>query len=73
MQHDAAVDRDRLAAHAEVAAPHAAVAQQLRDDPLGGVDRDREADRLGAADDRGVDADDLAARVRAAARPSCRG
>ena len=63
-EHDAAVEREGLAADPEVAAEHPAVLHQLRDDLGGDVDRDREADRLRAADDRGVDADHLAARVQ---------
>jgi hypothetical protein len=67
--HDPALQRDILAAKADVAAFDPAKAEQLGRDELGGVAGDGEADSLGRTDDRGVDADDLAAAVdeRAAA------
>ena len=52
-----------IAGNAEPGAAHAAVLQDLRQHVLGGVGGDREADALRAHDDRGVDADHLAARV----------
>ena len=66
---DAERDGDVAGVQAEVAADHPAVLHQLRQDVLGHVDRDGEADALGRLDDGRVDADDPAAAVheRAAA------
>src|SRR5205823_14738769 len=62
-------DRHAAAVQAEVAADDAAVLDELRQQVLGRVDRDREADALGGQDDGRVDADHLAPAVheRAAA------
>ena len=49
--------------HADVAARHAAALPELRQDRRRAVDRHGEADVARARADRGVDADDLAARV----------
>jgi hypothetical protein len=60
------VGRHLLDHHAEPAARDVALVLQLRDDLVREVDRDREADAdvaAAAAEDRGVDADDLALRV----------
>ena len=57
------LDRPRLSHDAEIGAAHATSGKQLAHDPLGGIDRDREADALGRANDRGVDADDARPRV----------
>ena len=54
---------DRLADHADVAAPNASVPNETRRDKLRRVRRDRETNSLRASDDRRVDADDLGARV----------
>jgi hypothetical protein len=51
-QHQPAVQRGIAAGHAEQAAPHAAMPQQLRDHPVGDVDRHRKADRLRPGDER---------------------
>ena len=70
---------DRQRAHAQEAAVHAPGLLELREDLLGGVDRDREADAEVAAAaaaaglDLRVDADHAARRRRSAGRPSCRG
>src|SRR5207253_1415684 len=53
----AARERAVLAGDAEVAAAHAADGHELPEDPLRGVDRDAEAQALGAQDHRRVDAD----------------
>ena len=58
----AARDGRLLRRDADVGAPHAAVPHQLAEHEVRGVGRDREADALRALDDRGVDADHLAAR-----------
>ena len=58
--HDAARQRHVLSGDADIAAAHPALADQPRGDELDGSRRDREADALRHADDRGVDADDLA-------------
>ena len=63
-EHDATVERDRLAGDAEVPRRTRPCCSSCGMTQLRGVDRDREADRLRAADDRGVDADHLAARVQ---------
>jgi len=47
---------------ADEGAPHAAEADDLRDDEIGGVGGDREGNALRAVDHGGVDADDLAGR-----------
>jgi hypothetical protein len=47
----------------EIAANHAPVLHQLRQDVLGHVDGDRKADALGRHDNRGVDANDPAPAV----------
>ena len=60
---DAFVDGDVLPGHADVAAPDAALLDQPAGDELGRLAADGEADALRRGDDRGVDADDLAARV----------
>src|SRR5213075_2590809 len=60
---DAAMQRHALPGHADVAARHAAVAHQPRGDEDGGVDADGETDALRPHDHRGIDADDVAARV----------
>ena len=57
---DAAEERHVLSGDAEIAAPHAAVAQERRQDGVDRVDGDREAQPLAAGDDRGVHADDCA-------------
>ena len=54
---------DRLADHADVAAPHASVPNQSGRDELRGVGRNRETNTLRAGDDRGVHADDLGAGI----------
>ena len=51
-----------LSSDADVTATDPAVRDQVGDDPLGGVDRDGEADALAAEDDRRVDANDFAGR-----------
>ena len=61
-QRDAARDRRRRRADADIGAAHAPVTRDLAGDEMGGVGGDREADALRAHDDRGVDADDLAGR-----------
>ena len=58
--HDAARQRHVLPGDADIAAPHPALADQPRGDKLDRRRRDRKADTLRHADDRGVDADDLA-------------
>ena len=55
-------DRRGLRGDADEGAAHAAVADQFAEDEARGVAGDGEADALRAGDDRGVDADDLAAR-----------
>ena len=60
---EAAGQRDVLAGDADPAAADAAVEQELGGDEFGGVDADGEAEALRGHDGRGVDADDLAARV----------
>ena len=55
--------RRGLRGDADEAAPHTAVQDQLAEHELRGVARDREADALRAADDRGIDTDHLAARI----------
>src|SRR5258708_2858650 len=54
---------NRLPADADPSPLHPALADQLRNDDVGSADRNREADALRSGDDRGVDADDVAARV----------
>src|ERR1700759_5168343 len=54
--HDLPRDRHVLAGDTDIAAAHAALADQPRGDELHRVDRDREADALRHRDDRGVDA-----------------
>ncbi len=54
---------ERLDRDAEPSPRDPAALDELRDDALDHVDRDREADALAARDDRRVDADDLAAQV----------
>ena len=56
-------DGDVLAGDTDVAAPHAPVTDQARRDETSGVAGDGEAAALRRQDDRGVDADHLAARV----------
>ena len=56
-------NRHGLSRHADVAAANSAVANQPRRDESRRVARDREAEALCRHDDRGVDADDVAARV----------
>ena len=63
-QRHAPVERNGRTGHTEMAAPHATVLQKLWNHPFGDVDRHREADRLRAADDRGVDANHFTARVQ---------
>src|SRR4029453_13646171 len=59
----AAWQRHGFPPNAEPRAPHATVAYQRDGDPLRGRRSDRETDALRRQDDRGVDADHLAARV----------
>jgi len=54
-------DRDLLSGDADVAAAHAAVAQQAGHDEAHGVAGDCEAQALRRKNHRGVDADDLTA------------
>ena len=54
---DAPVERSDLRSQSEDAAAHPAALHQLGEDPTGGVDRNREAEPLGAEDHRGIDAD----------------
>ena len=56
-------NRHGLPGHADVAAANPAVANQLRRDEPRRVARDREAEALCRHDDRGIDSDDVAARV----------
>ena len=55
--HDPPRQRHVLSGDPDIAAPHPAVADQPRGDELDRSRRDREADALRHADDRGVDAD----------------
>ena len=55
--------RNILAADTDAGATHVPVRDQLTDDELHRVDRDRKADALRGQDDGSVDADDVAARV----------
>jgi len=59
----AAIDRARLPAEAQIGSDHAAARQQLRDHRGGCVDRDREADALRHGEDRRVDTDHPPARI----------
>jgi len=59
----AAAQRTGHARDAQEAANDPAFGHQARQDPTGGARGDREADALGGGDDRGVDADHLAAGV----------
>src|SRR5215472_17797888 len=60
--YDATGQRHILAGDPDIAAPHPALADEPRGDELDGGRRDRKADPLRHADDRRVDADDLARR-----------
>ena len=53
------IQHDRLARQAQSRAPHAPVAHQPHGDVGGGIDPDGEAQPLGMADHRRVDADDF--------------
>ncbi len=63
MAHSAPADGHIGAGKPEVSTAHAAVLEQLRDNPFCGVDRGRETDSLRKRDDRSIDADNFAARV----------
>ena len=68
--------RHLLNQYAEVTARDFPLAAQLRQQFFNQIDRNREADAdvaAGAAEDRGVDADDFAAQIDQAARPSYQG
>ena len=65
-------DRRGLAGDADIGAPDIAVADDFGQHELRGVARDRKADALRAADDRGVDADHLGGSMTPAARRNCR-
>ena len=71
----AARELDRLTDHADVASPHAPVANETRRDELRRIRRDRETDSLGTGDDCRVHADNFATRVhkRAAGVPRIQG
>src|SRR5438477_449159 len=61
--HGKARQRHILAADTNAGATHVPERDQLTDDELHRVDRDRKADALRGQDDGGVDTDDVAARV----------
>jgi hypothetical protein len=60
---DPPVERPVAPRDPEERAPHAAAGEELRHDPRRRVGGDREADPLRHRDDRGVDPDDVRARV----------
>src|SRR5688500_4325052 len=60
---EAAIERAPHRADTEPGAAHTPVLQELPEDPARGLDGDREADALRAADDRRVDAEHAATAV----------
>src|ERR1035441_5680314 len=61
--HDPAMNGNRLRRHSDVTAPDSPIAQQAAGNEFCGVDSDGETDSLRRKDGRGVDSDNLPARV----------